>query len=86
MDASVVDSLVVPQDLEWPVVGRSRTGAVLVRRDAIAKIEALNDLPPGSLSEYGIVRLLTLWYRERMKLGFPRQVELEALATHHDVA
>lgn len=79
MESSFIDTLVVPQDLDWPVVGRTRDGRLLVRREAIGRIEELNGLPPGTLDSGSIVRLLTLWYRERRKLGFPRQAEFEQL-------
>jgi hypothetical protein len=86
MDAVDFDTLVVPEDLEWPVVGHTRTGSIVVRREAVDSIEELNGLVPGSLDQTSMIRLLTLWYRERRKLGFPKQEAFEQLAGRHQVA
>jgi len=86
MVSVIFDSLVVPEELEWPVVGRTRAGHIVVRREAVASIEELNGLQPGTLDRSSMVRLLTLWYQERRKLGFPKQEEFEQLANRHQVA
>ena len=77
MNSADAELLVVPQDLEWPVVGRTRNGALLVRRAAVSSIEELNGLPRGSLGRARFARLLAMWYRERRKLGYPPLPELE---------
>ncbi|HEX7926603.1 MAG TPA: hypothetical protein VF678_03365 [bacterium] len=80
MDSIDLDTLVVPEDVEWPVVGSTVNGSLIVRREAIDSIEELNGLTPGSLDQSTMVRLLTLWYRERRKLGFPKQEQFEQIA------
>lgn len=86
MDAFDFDTLVVPEDLEWPVVGRTRDGSIIIRREAVDSIEEINGLPPGSLDQNTMVRLLKLWYGERRKLGFPKQDAFEHMADDHQVA
>ena len=80
MDAIDFETLVVPEDLEWPVVGTTRGGSLIVKREAIESIEELNGLEPGTLDQNSMVRLLALWYRERLKLGFPHQEALDEIA------
>jgi hypothetical protein len=86
MDSIDFDTLVVPEDVEWPVVGRTAGGSLIVRREAIDSIEELNGLEPGSLDQSTMVRLLTLWYKERRKLGFPKQEAFEQLAARNKIA
>jgi hypothetical protein len=78
--------LVVPTEQDWPVLGQADDGALILSDGFVADVEHVNGLSRGSLSEMQVLRLLSMWYGERRRIGFPEDSVMEDVLRQSSVA
>lgn len=81
MTASLTITLRIPAGTPWPVEGRDpTTGHVRLQAGFLDAVARASDLAPDALTEDMVADLLTRWYVERVRAGYPRDPIMDALA------
>jgi len=86
MAAKRSQHLVVPTEQDWPVLGQEDDGALILADGFVEDVEHVNGLRHGSLTDSQLLDLLSAWYDERRRIGFPEDEVMEHVVREHSAA